>query len=397
MRFKKFLSYTAIVILIFGAYLFGNLVGRQDLEFQKGYIPIVKNLDFGKPKDIDFGLFWDVWNKIEQNYGGTKTVDKRKMFYGAISGMVDGIGDPYTAFLDPDASKKFKEEVKGEFEGVGIELALKDNKLTVVAPLEDSPAAAAGIKPNDIVEKIDDKDTSSMTLDAAVDAIRGQKNTEVTLGILRNGKPLEVKLKRTVIKIKSVRWEMKSGIAYLKINQFIEDTSLASQKTAGDILTKKPKGIILDLRNNPGGYLDAAVDVASLFIKDGIIAYEQERDGKKEDLKATGNAKLAGIPLVVLVNSGSASGSEIVAGAIQDRKRGLLIGEKTFGKGTVQTFETLKDGSTLRLTVAKWLTPNGRTIHEQGLPADIEVKMTDDDIKAGKDLQLDRALQELNK
>jgi len=397
-KFRRFLSYFFILILIFGAYLFGYLVGRQDLEFKKGYIPSVKNLELGKPQDIDFSLFWEVWNKLESQYAGTDKVDKTKMFYGAIAGMVAGLGDPYTVFLDPEQSKLFNEEVRGEFNGVGIELGVKDNLLTVISPLEDTPAQKAGIKPGDIIDKIDGKNASTMTVDEAVNAIRGKKGTEVTLTILRNGTPQEFTLKRAVIKIKSVKYEMKeNNIGYIKITQFIEDTDKAMQKAASEILAKKPKGIILDLRNNPGGYLDSAINVTSLFIKDGVIAFEEEKDGKREELKASGNAKLANLPLVVLINAGSASGSEIVAGAIQDRKIGTLIGEKSFGKGTVQALETFKDGSTLRLTVAKWLTPGGRNIHQEGIKPDIEVKMTDEDAKAGRDPQLERALKELTK
>jgi carboxyl-terminal processing protease len=394
-KFRKFLTYFSIIVIVFGAYLFGYTAGHADLEFKKGFIPQIKNIELGKPQDIDFSLFWDVWNKLQEKYLGD--VNQWKMFYGAISGMVSGLGDPYTAFLDPEQSKKFLEEIKGEFEGVGIELALKNNKLTVVSPLENSPAKAAGIRAGDIIEKIDGKDAGAMTIDEAIEAIRGKKGTEVVLTISRDNKSLEFKLKRTLIQIKSVRWEMKGDIAYLKVSQFIEDTSRASQKAASEILTKKPKGIILDLRDNPGGYLDAAIDLASLFVKEGVIVYEEEKGGKREELKTTGNAKLAELPLVVLINNGSASGSEIVAGAIQDKKRGILIGEKTFGKGTVQSFEELKDGATLRITVAKWLTPNGRAINEQGLLPDIEVKMTDEDVNAGRDPQLERAIRELSK
>ena len=397
MKFRKFLSYFFVLLIIFGAYLFGNLVGRGDAEFKKGFIPKINNIDFSKPQDVDFGLFWDAWNKIMDGYGGTAKVDKYKMFYGAIRGMVEGVGDPYTVFLNPDESKKFNEEVKGEFNGVGIELGVKNNKLTVIAPLDNSPAQKAGIRSGDVIDKIDNKDAASMTVDEAIDSIRGDKGTEVVLSMVRDGKPKDYKLKRDIIKIKSVRFEMKGDIAYLKISQFIDETDKSALKAAADILTKKPKGIILDLRNNPGGYLDSAITVSSLFLKDGVVALEENKDGKRDELKTSGNAKLGDIPLVILVNNGSASASEIVAGAIQDRKRGTLIGEKTFGKGTVQQLEELKDGSTLRLTVAKWLTPLGRAIHEVGLAPDIEVKMTEEDISASKDPQLDRAIQELNK
>jgi carboxyl-terminal processing protease len=395
MKFRKFLTYFSIIVIVFGAYLFGYTAGHADLEFKKGFIPQIKNIELGKPQDIDFSLFWDVWNKIEEKYAGK--IDKWKMFYGAISGMVEGLSDPYTSFLDPEQSKKFLEEIEGEFEGVGIELANKNNKLTVVSPLEDSPAQAAGIRAGDVIDKINGKETASMSLDEAVEAIRGQRGTEVVLTISRDGKSLEFKLKRTLIKIKSVKFEMKGDIAYLKVSQFIGETKSSAQRAASLILTKKPKGIVLDLRNNPGGYLDAAVDLASLFIKEGVIVYEQEKSGDRQEMQATGGAKLFDLPLVVLINGGSASGSEIVAGAIQDYKKGLLIGEKTFGKGTVQSFEELKGGSTLRITVAKWLTPNGRAINEQGLIPDIEIKMSEEDINAGRDPQLERAIQELSK
>lgn len=393
MKFRRFLSYLSLIILVFGAYLFGYLIGHGQLQFEKGYIPKIEKTEIGKPSDIDFSLFWDVWNQLEKDY--LRQVDKKSMFYGAITGMVAGLKDPYTAFLDPEKSKKFLEEVKGEFEGVGMELALKENKITVVAPLEDSPAASAGIRPGDVIERIDQKDAYQMTLDEAVEAIRGKKGTYVTLTIKRDDKQLEFKLKRQLIKIKSIKWEMKDDIAYFKVSQFLEDTGRLARKTASEILKRKPKGVILDLRNNPGGYLDSAVDLASLFVKEGVIVYEEGKDGKRNELKATGNPLFADIPLVVLVNKGSASGSEIVAGAIQDLKRGKLIGEQTFGKGTVQSFQELKDGSTLRITVAKWLTPGGREIEGFGLKPNIEVKMTEEDINAGRDPQLERAIQEL--
>jgi len=396
MKFKKISIYLGILVLLIGAYLLGNLKGRQALEFKKHYIPALKYTAMQGPQDIDFSLFWDVWNKIEEKYVDSKQIDRWKMFYGAIQGMVAAVGDPYTVFLDPEQSEKFVEEIEGEFDGVGVELSVKNGKLTVVSPLEESPAKKAGIRANDLIEKIDGQPTDGITLEEAVNKIRGKQGTAVVLTINRNGQSLEFRLIRDRIKVKSVKWEMKGPIAYLQVSQFIDRTSSEAQKAADAILAQKPKGIILDLRNNPGGYLDGAVDLASLFIKEGVVVYEQDKDGKKQPLNVVGRAKLADLPLVVLINGGSASSAEIVAGAIADHHRGVTIGEKTFGKGTVQSFEKLKNGATLKVTVAKWLTPNGHVIENQGLKPEIEVKLTEEDIKAGRDPQLDRAIQELS-
>lgn len=386
-----------ILILTFGFFYFvGYLHGHQNLQFYKGYIPTIQNKELGKPKDIDFSLFWEVWNKVEAEYPGQ--VDRKKLFYGAISGILTGLDDPYSVFMEPGESESFLQDLEGVFEGIGVEITVKDNQLTVVAPLKDSPAQKAGLRAADIIAKVDGERTDEMSLDEAVAKIRGPKGTDVVLTILRDSEVFDVTVTRKEIKIESVQYEIKDdNIAYIRISQFGTDTEDLLNNAVSDIQIKRPKAIILDLRDNPGGFLETAVNVASVFIKDGMIVQEEYKGGEKNEFESTGDGRLADFKLVVLINQGSASGAEIVAGAIQDRKRGVLIGEKTFGKGSVQEFEELKGGSYLRLTVAKWLTPSGRDINTEGISPDIEVELSQEDIDADRDPQLERALQEVKK
>ena len=397
MKTKRKILLPIILILTFGFFYFvGYLHGHQNLQFYKGYIPEIKNKELGKPRDLDFSLFWDVWNKVEEKYPGQ--VDRKKLFYGAISGILTGLDDPYSVFMEPGESESFLQDLEGVFEGIGVEITIKNNQLTVVAPLEDSPAAKAGLRPADIIAKVDGQNTSEMSLDEAVAKIRGRKGTKVVLTLQRGSDVFDVDVTREEIKIESVKYEVKEdNIAYIKIYQFGTDTEDLLNKAISDIQTKKPKGIILDLRDNPGGFLETAVNIASVFIKDGMIVQEESKGGAKNDFESTGDGRLADFKLVVLINGGSASGAEIVAGAIQDRERGILIGEKTFGKGSVQEFEGLEGGSYLRLTVAKWLTPKGRYINAEGILPDIEVGLSQEDIDADKDPQLERAIKEVGK
>jgi len=394
MKTKKKILLPIILILTCAFFYFaGYLHGHQNLKFDRGYIPEIVNKELGKPKNVDFSLFWDVWNKVEEKYPGQ--IDRKKLLYGAISGILTGLDDPYSSFLEPGQSKSFLEDLEGMFEGIGVEITIKNNQLTAVSALAGSPAAKAGLRAGDIIAQIDGQSTSEMTIDEAVAKIRGRSGTKVTLTILRNSEPFEVAITREKIKVDSVKYEVKNNnIAYIKISQFGTDTEDLLNKAISDIQSKKPKGIILDLRNNPGGFLETSVNVTSLFVKEGIIVSEEYKGGKKDQFDSTGDGRLTNFKLVVLINGGSASASEILAGAIQDYGKGTVIGEKTFGKGSVQELEELKGASYLRLTVARWLTPKGRYINSDGIKPDIEVKLSQKDTDLGKDPQLEKALQQ---
>lgn len=381
-----------LVALFF--YFLGYLVGHQNLIFEQNYKPKVVHKELVKPKTVDFGLFWDAWNKVGEKYVGKP--DTQKMVYGAISGMISALGDPYSAFMEPNFSKNFLEDLSGEIQGIGAEISLKDKQLIVVSPLSDSPAQKAGLKPNDQILKIDEEQTEGLSLDEAISKIRGKAGTKVKLAIIRDDwkEPQIFEITRAKIIIKSVEWQVKdNNIAYIKITQFGDDTMDLLRQAVGDINKKQLKTVILDVRHNPGGYLDAAVEVTSLFLKEGVVVKEQYKDGHIEETKTKKQPETFDGKILVLINDGSASASEIVAGALQDAGRAILIGQKTFGKGSVQELEELKQGAALRLTVAKWLTPKGRSIDNAGIEPDVKVDLSEEDQKAGRDPQLDKALE----
>ena len=343
-------------------------------------------------KEIDFSKFWAALDAVKKDYIGN--VDYNNVVEGAIAGMVASLEDPFSAYINPKEMSMFEGEINGTFEGIGAEISVKDGQLTVIAPLEGSPSEKPGIKAGDVIEEIDGENVGIMTVDDAIGKIRGKKGTWVVLSISRNKneQPLKIKVKRDTIKVKSVEYKMLDGnIAYIKILRFDNSTKTYFEKYASQLTKSKAKGLILDLRNNPGGYLDSAADIASEFIKDGDVAIEEFKDKKQEKISASGQGKLFDLPLVVLVNQGSASGSEIVAGAIQDRERGVLVGQKTFGKGTVQELQPISGGGAIKITVAKWLTPKGHDIQKNGLSPDIAVEWDG----TGTDIQLERAVQEM--
>lgn len=395
---KPILIIIGLIIIVIASYSFGFGAGKVGEFFRPNVGFNLINRDQGKPKDLDFSKFWDVWSKIHEKYVGE--INDEDLVNGAIAGMVSGLDDPYSALLLPKESQGLIEELSGTFGGVGIEITVRDGNLTVVAPLDDSPAEQAGVRAKDVILKIDDKEAANLTFEEAVQAIRGKPGTKVTLTILRQGLEglKEIEIEREEIKVSSVEYEKKDNIAYLKLRQFGTDTTSLLQNYAKEIKKDSTiKGVVLDLRNNPGGFLDTAIEVASVFIEDGVIVYEESKSGAQKPYEAQGRAYLSGTPLVVLINEGSASGSEIVAGAIQDWGIGKLIGKTTFGKGSVQDLEDLGGGFALKITTAKWLTPNGRTINGEGIDPDIEVDLTDEDIKNDRDPQLDRAIEELKK
>lgn len=392
-----------ISLLLLGIFLFGLLLFIMGYISGMGGPENIKERLINKDaptryKDVDFSKFWEALAKVEDGYIGS--IDYSKMIDGAISGMVGSLGDPFSVYFNKETLDAFNSEINGTFEGIGAELTARDGKLIIISPLKGSPAEKSGLKTGDIIESIDGQSVGGMTVDEAILKIRGQKGTAVILGIIRSGsdKPIEIKITRDTINVKSVDYEMEdNGVAYIKILRFDTTTKKLVSNAADDISKNKAKGLILDLRNDPGGYLDSAIDVSSEFIKEGVIVIEQYKDGKKEELRAKGNGKLYNIPMVVLINGGSASASEILAGAIHDHNRGILIGEKTFGKGSVQEMQPLSSGGALKLTMAKWLTPNGIVIDKNGLTPDIEVKYIEDGTDVKKDNQLDRAREEISK
>ncbi|MFN3975868.1 MAG: S41 family peptidase [Aquificaceae bacterium] len=327
-----------------------------------------------------FRLFTDVFKTVKENYvGETNTKD---LIYGALNGMLRSL-DPFSAFFTPDQYKEFQQETGGEFGGVGIEIGMEKGRPIVISPIEGTPAFKAGIKPGDVILEINGEDTSNMSLMDVVRRIRGKPGTKVELTIMRKGleKPIKVQLERAIIKIESVKWTRVEDIGYIKLSQFTDGAGREVEKAIKSLTSQGVKGIILDLRNDPGGLLTEAINVSELFLKEGrLIVYTKTKKGEVNRYFSRRKPILPeNMPLVVLINRGSASASEIVAGALQDHKRALLVGEKSFGKASVQNIIPLEDGSAIKLTVAYYYTPLGRLIDKKGIQPDVEVKMTEEE------------------
>ena len=351
-------------------------------------------------QDVDFNLFWEVWDILKKEYVDKDKLDDKKMFYGALKGLVESTGDPYTVFMEPKLAKEFSNDLAGTFEGIGAEIGKKDDIITIIAPLIGTPAEKIGLQAGDKIYSINGESTSGLAVEEAVSKIRGPKGTEVTLTIFRNGfdEPKDFKIIRQTILVKSVRTRSDSDkIFTITITNFNDDTSELFKQAVAEAVEKNPKGIILDLRNNSGGYLETAIDVASEWIDQGIIVTEQFSSEKKKEYLNRGRARLKDFPTVVLVNQGSASASEIVSGALKDYGKATIVGMKTFGKGSVQTLEEMKDGSSIKITVAKWLTPKGYNINDQGITPDVEIDLTSEDYNKNTDPQMDKAVEILNK
>lgn len=400
--FKYLLFFAAVFILIGGSFLAGyKRGGSNQITATDKFISIdrtvIENKFPSDGKSIDFALFWKVWDLLKIKYVDKATLNAQELVYGAISGMLKATGDPYTTFFNPEETKAFAEDMGGSFEGIGAELGVKDDILTVIAPLENSPAEKAGLRAGDKIIKIGDKATSDMTVYEAVDLIRGGKGTEVRLTIFRQGdkNTQEILIIRDKIEIKSVKLEFKeNNIAYLRINKFGENTAKEFEDSMNQIIIKESKGLVLDLRNNPGGLLDRAILIASRMIPKGkAVVIEEDGSGERKNLNTLGGDKLSSLPTVILINEGSASAAEILAGALRDNRGTKLIGKKTFGKGSVQELISLPGSSSAKITVAKWLTPNGDYIMEKGINPDIEVDYTIDDFNNNKDPQLNRAME----
>jgi carboxyl-terminal processing protease len=390
-----------LIILLIFVFALGWNVGAGQIRQINGSFSIEKQAPKISSSDkVDMQLFWDVWSILASKYVDPTILDYKNMIYGAIRGMVYSLEDPYTTFLTPKENKDFQESINGTLEGIGAELTLRDGMITVVSPLKGSPAKKAGIQPEDVILKVNGENIQDFSLEQVVMRIRGPKGSKVKLTLGRKGQsePFDVEILRETININSVDWKMIDGIAHIELNQFGGKTRGEFTKAISEIQLKRPKGVILDLRYNGGGYLDGAVDIASEFMEKGKVVSVKKRNPIEDEVTyVTGKARMATVPMVVLINKGSASASEIVAGAIRDNGRGTIIGETSFGKGTVQEVQNLIDGSSLRITIAKWFTPSNVNISKVGITPDKEVKRTIEDIKANKDPQLDAAVEFLKK
>lgn len=391
---KIYLIFLLVVVFFAGVY-----VGQEQKVPLKDTLKVI--FEQGResaPRSADWGLLWDAISQIDDKYVN-RPADKLKLLYGAVSGAVASLDDPYSIFLPPKEAEEFQNELKGNFEGIGAEIAIKHQQLTVVAPIEDSPAYRAGLKSGDFIYKINGEETINLTIDEAVSKIRGPAGSEVILTIYRKGetRPREIKIIRAKIEIKSLSWEVREingkNIGILKLRRFDQDSQGQIEKAVSEFLLRGISGLILDVRGNPGGYLETAVDIASNWLsKDQVVVIQKYGSGAEEVYTARGNNRLQNIPTVVLINAGSASASEIVAGALHDHNAATLVGEKSFGKGSVQELIDLRAQAQLKLTIAKWLTPSGHDLNKEGLEPDVKVELTDEDFQDSRDPQMDKAL-----
>lgn len=407
-QFTNLLLLFSVGVFLFGSgYKYAEWQIRENARSQgAGTIFNAKNSTAkqdGEP--IDFSLFWEAWEKVETKYIDKSKVDPQKMYYGAIKGMVASIDDPYTFFLTPEEQKQSKDDLGGKFQGIGAQLGLKEGRIVVIAPLKDSPAERAGVRAGDFILKVDGEETKDWTLTQAVSKIRGPENTEVVLTLFRAGKELETPITRQEIKVPSLELSYEtldgSTVAYVKLNQFGDSTNSEWDKATREIADRyrkgTVKGLVLDVRSNPGGYLDSAVHIASEFVPRGTLIVKQETTNSNDRVY---NAQRTGvfqdIPAVVIINQGSASASEILAGALRDHKRATLLGEKSFGKGSVQEALDLSDGAGLHVTISKWILPNGDWINGKGIEPEIVVTNeldTENTTTKETDEQLEKAIE----
>lgn len=398
MKNRPVLASAIVAILMLVSFGTGLIwAGAEDSSISSvrhlAYSPEAKKLANNPAFDLD--LYWEVWDRLKKDYVDKNKVSDEEMFYGSLRGLAKSMNDPYTTFMDPEENKEFITDMSGSFEGIGAEVGMRNDIITIIAPLAGMPAEKAGLKAGDRVYMIDGISTLGLSVDEAVKKIRGTKDTEVVLTVIRDEeeKPLEIGIIRGLIVIKSVATEMRpDGIMHITVSNFNDDTESLFIAAIQEVLLKDPKGIILDLRNNPGGYLDTAISMASAWVPEGPVVVEQFGEGVRQEYFALGGAPLQDFKTVVLINGGSASASEIVAGALRDYEKATLLGEKSFGKGSVQSLRNLSDGSSLKITVAQWLTPEGDYINDKGIEPEIEVEITKEDVDKERDPQLLKAV-----
>jgi carboxyl-terminal processing protease len=398
-NFAKFQKKLSLVLLCVGVFYGGYYFGKRGLAVEvKQNPPEVKVVNRSpESEEVDFALFWSIWETLRTRYL-ERPVDTKAMMYGAISGMVASLGDPYTSFLPPVENELVNNSLNGIYEGIGAELGIKEDQLVIVAPLDGSPAKTAGVKPGDKILAIEGENTIGISLREAVSKIRGEAGTIVSLTIQRdNEDPVIIRIKRGKIVIDSVSWEDKgNGTAYIRISRFDEDTNTEWMKIASELNVQMEEldALVVDVRGNPGGYLSSAVFVAGDFVANKPIVYQELATGEQLPMNSDGIASFKNLPIFVLIDEGSASASEILAAALKHYNDATLVGKKTFGKGTIQDAKDYKDGSGLHITIAKWLTPSKEWIHGVGVEPDVEVDRREEgETDATVDMQLEKVLE----
>jgi carboxyl-terminal processing protease len=402
---KKIIAPIGLVFAFLIVFYSGFSFGQSNLVEAGRVNNIVTTLNGNKdrPEAVDFTLFWKAWNIVNEKYvktrKATSTATDQDRIYGAIKGMVDSMGDPYTTFFPPQQALQFQTEIDGNFEGVGMEMGMKEGILTVITPLKGSPAEKAGIKIGDKILKINGQ-VANMSIDEAIKAIRGKKGTTVELTIMRAGldKPIEYKIVRDVINLPTLdtKIDQKNGIFIIHLYTFSAQSANLFRTALRDFVNSGTNKLILDLRGNPGGFLDASIDIASWFLAPGqVVVREDYGKGKPETVEKSFGYNIFNdsLKMVILIDGGSASASEILAGALSEHGKAKLVGTKTFGKGSVQELINITPDTALKVTIARWLTPNGKSISEEGLAPDVEVKVTEDDIKNQRDPQMEKAIE----
>jgi len=399
------------IVMLFGSFSggflvghfvpFGNSAGQPLFASAPEIVPTVSpQQETATPDELGtlFQPFWEAWNIVHDEYVD-QPVDDTALMQGAIRGMMESLGDEHSTYMDPKTFDDANAGLAGEYEGIGAWVDTTADYLTIISPIPGSPAEAVGLQSGDKIIAIDGEDMTGIDAELVRQKVLGPAGSTVVLTIAREGetKPLDFTITRDKIVVKSASGEMlDDGIGYVQITTFGDNTTSELRATLKDLMAQDPKGLVIDLRNNGGGYLQTAVEVGSEFIGDGVILYEQYGDGKRTTYQALKNGQATDIPLVVLINEGTASASEIVAGAIQDHGRGQLVGVTSYGKGSVQNWVPLSNNQgAVRVTIAKWLTPNERTIHGEGLQPDVVVEISDEDRQAGRDPQLDKAVEVL--
>ena len=390
-NYKKTAVNILILVIVFGL---GLAVGSERINWGPDGI-FRKSVQKTADNKLDYSGVEELYSALKDGFDGQ--LDAQSLEDGLKAGLVKSAGDPYTEFLNAEATKEFNEQLNGTFEGIGAELGKEKESVIIISPIDGFPAQKAGIKARDIISKINGESAYDISITDAVKKIRGQKGTVVKLEVVRDGKALNFEITREQINIPSVKTEITpENIGIIKISRFGDDTAELVEKAAKDFKQKNVKGVILDMRGNPGGLLDASVKVSSIWLPKGGLVLDEKRDGKVvNSFKASGNSILLGIPTVVMIDGGSASASEITAGALHDNKVATIIGQKSYGKGSVQEIRQLQDGGVLKVTIARWFTPSGRNIDKEGIEPDQKVEISDADATAKRDPQKDAAIAKL--